>query len=442
MESQKVRREMSRASCCCWFAPVTSGRGDLCPGGSRSTVPAPPINPEHLLFRAQFSSHSSMCDHRNSSHSPWRESQYVAECHSLDILVDCCYWCDVGKPEVLGDGHIEVLRGGFCPVLVGLFLIGGSLVEALPILSWAPVRLWTWQLWPCESHFHVTCQLWGSPPVYHRSGPLVFPLFTWVSGWCCSYSCMGGLGYGLPMVGIGCHACWGGLQTSGCWSRGGDGRSGMSEYNPLWFWGLYSGWFGGCWDGFWIGLVPMLYWRSPWLNECIAYKLLSRILCLVRRWIRWRLWGRSILAGTLSWYCWCGVQMIERYCRSHPGSWLSGHGGLVHCSGRLGGWIGDLLSSLSWELLWTLLVLHRVYSGSATVPGCLCTVGSGSQWFGLLHALTWWRASWKWRCSGPWRVHGGIKQLGGLFKAVFCETRYDLDEYDQYIKFKYAWRSN
>ena len=43
-----------------------------------------------------------------------------------------------------------------------------------------------------------------------------------------------------------------------------------------------------------------------------------------------------------------------------------------------------------------------------------------------------------WALTRPWRDQA----TRGTLKAVFCGTRYDLDEYDKYIKFKYAWRSN
>ena len=43
-----------------------------------------------------------------------------------------------------------------------------------------------------------------------------------------------------------------------------------------------------------------------------------------------------------------------------------------------------------------------------------------------------------WALMRPWRDQAAR----GTLKAVFCGTRYDLDEYDKYIKFKYAWRSN
>ena len=80
----------------------------------------------------------------------------------------------------LGDVHIGVLRGGHCLLLVGLLLKGGSLVEALPVLSWVSALLWTLQLLQCGFILHVTGRLLGSRLEFPHSGPLEFPLFAWV----------------------------------------------------------------------------------------------------------------------------------------------------------------------------------------------------------------------------------------------------------------------
>ena len=168
---------------CCCFAPITPGRGDLCPGDSRAMGLGLPTNRWHLVFGVQFSAQQTV------HIPPWHETLCVAECYSVDILVGCCYWCDVDKPIVLDGGCSGVLRGGFCLVLVGLFPINGSLEEELPKLSWDLVRLWIEQLLQCEILLHVIGRLYRSHPKFARNGPPVFPLFAWVLGCCCSYSC-------------------------------------------------------------------------------------------------------------------------------------------------------------------------------------------------------------------------------------------------------------
>ena len=110
-------------------------------------------------------------------------------------------------PAVLGGGRSGVLRGGSCPVLVGLFPIDGSLGEVFPKLSWDSARLWIGQLLQCEFLLHVIGRLYGSHSAIARSGPPVFPLFFWELGLSCSCSCWDGSDYEWPMLGIGCPAC-------------------------------------------------------------------------------------------------------------------------------------------------------------------------------------------------------------------------------------------